>query len=221
MRRLIFARLFAALLAPCCLRSIAFGTVATLLPSVAQAVEPDWASFCERYTNEAVAQATKSKEMKCGYDGPRWDTKREGHFNWCLTKDGVFAEPTTEGLARVVGLKDCAAKKKVSGPPPGQDAVKSFAGVWDTQTSDGASYTLTLDQQGNGLVGAVDPKFDGTLRSTLGAGGKQLSFVLTQPGAGVTSRGNLSLSVDGGSVTGRLTKDTDGVPLVWNGKRRK
>lgn len=104
---------------------------------------------------------------------------------------------------------------------PGAGVAKTLAGIWDTQTGDGVSYTLTLDPQGNGSVGAVDPKLSGTLQGTLGADGKSMSFVLTQAGAGVTSRGNLSLSGSGDTVSGRITKDTDGVGRAWTGTRRK
>ena len=65
------------------------------------------------------------------------------------------------------------------------------------------------------------PEVERTLQGTLGADGKSMSFVLTQAGAGVTSRGNLSLLGSGDTVSGRITKDTDGVGRAWTGTRRK
>jgi len=104
---------------------------------------------------------------------------------------------------------------------PGPVAAKTLTGIWDMQTGDGESYTLILGPQGNGSGGAVDPKLSGTLQGTFGADGKSMSFVLTQPGVGVISRGNLSVSGNGDAVSGRITKDTDGIGRAWTGTRRK
>jgi hypothetical protein len=96
------------------LRWIVCGAVAVLLPSVAQAVDPDFASFCNRYADDAVGQAKKNTEMKCGLEKEnpdRWTSDRQAHFDWCISWDGAYAEPAREGSYRVVGLKDCAAKE--------------------------------------------------------------------------------------------------------------
>jgi hypothetical protein len=82
------------------------------------------------------------------------------------------------------------------------------------------NYTLTLDSQGNGSVGAISPTLDGTVQGTLSGDGKQLAFVMTQPKAGIVSRGQLSRSADGNSFGGQITKDTDGKSLSWTGTRR-
>jgi hypothetical protein len=104
--------------------------------------------------------------------------------------------------------------------PPAPVQPQGFAGIWDSKTGDGVSYTLTLDAQGSGSVGAVDARLDGTLQGGLSTDGKRLSFVMTQPGAGIVSRGQLSLSGDGNSFAGQITKDTDGIPRGWAGSRR-
>ena len=71
--------------------------------------------------------------------------------------------------------------------PPAPVQPQGFAGIWDSKTGDGVSYTLTLDAQGSGSVGAVDARLDGTLQGGLSTDGKRLSFVMTQPGAGIVS----------------------------------
>jgi hypothetical protein len=103
--------------------------------------------------------------------------------------------------------------------PPTPVQPQGFAGIWDTKMGDGTNYTLTLDAQGSGSVGAVDARLDGTLQGALSADGKQLTFVLTQSNAGLVSRGRLSLSGND-SFAGQITKDTDGIPRSWTGTRR-
>jgi len=100
-------------------------------------------------------------------------------------------------------------------------AQAGFAGIWNSITGDGVNYTLTLDAQGSGSVGAVNPKQDGTLQGTLSADGKQLVFVMTQPQVGITSRGQLTLASGGDTFTGNVTKDTEGKPTSFTGTRRK
>jgi hypothetical protein len=100
-------------------------------------------------------------------------------------------------------------------------AAPSFAGTWNSVTGEGVNYTLSLDSQGDGSVGAADPKLDGTMNGTLSADGTSMSFVMTQPSVGITSRGKLKLGDGGNSFDGQLTKDTDGKPLTFKGTRRK
>jgi hypothetical protein len=104
--------------------------------------------------------------------------------------------------------------------PPAPVQPQGFAGIWDSITGEGVNYTLTLDAQGSGSVGAVDARLDGTLQGTLSVDGKQLTFIVTQPKVGIVSRGQLSLSGDGISFAGQITKDTDGIPRSWTGTRR-
>jgi hypothetical protein len=106
--------------------------------------------------------------------------------------------------------KRLAAKWKATG----------FPGIWDSSTGDGVKYTVTLNSGGSGSIGAVNAAQDGTITGTLSGDGKSLAFVMTQPQVGVTSRGQLSLSEDGQTFAGTITKDTDGQSLNWTGKRR-
>jgi hypothetical protein len=99
--------------------------------------------------------------------------------------------------------------------------ARSLAGTWDSVTGDGINYTLILDSQGNGSVGAVDPKLSGTLNGTLSADGRSMSFTLNQPGIATVSRGQLELAGAGNAFEGRLTRDTDGASRSWKGTRRK
>jgi hypothetical protein len=111
---------------------------------------------------------------------------------------------------------------KAPPPPPAPPVqILSFAGIWDSTTGDGMNYTLTLDAQGSGSVGAVDARLDGTLQGGLSTDGKRLSFVMTQPKVGIVSRGELALSGDGDSFGGQITRDTDGVRRSWTGTRRR
>ena len=88
---------------------------------------PEFASFCESYANDAVTEATKNKQMKCGLENEnadRWTLIREAHLNWCLAQDGVYSEPTTERSYRIAGLKDCAEKQEAMKEKLKQDAMK-------------------------------------------------------------------------------------------------
>jgi hypothetical protein len=114
MRKSNFAPGFGSPIALRLMRRVAFAAFALLLPSAAQAVDPEFASFCNRYADDAVQQAKKNTEMKCGLEKEnpdRWTSDRQAHFDWCISWDGAFAEPAREGSYRVVGLKDCAAKE--------------------------------------------------------------------------------------------------------------
>lgn len=131
-------------------RWIACAAVVVLLPSAAQAVDAEFAAFCERYTSDAVAAAAKNKELKCGGDGPRWGSNREDHFNWCISLDGEFSPAAIEGSERLVLLKDCTERieafkakgvlqnnakateiVKTDPPPPPTTTVKLDVQVFD------------------------------------------------------------------------------------------
>jgi hypothetical protein len=136
----------------------------------------------------------------------------------CWLKDAV-PTPVANNCC-VSGLR---SHPKVLGKRLGKASPTSggLPGIWDSVTGDGIGYTLTLDQQGHGLVGATVAKLDGTLDGTLSADGTKLSFIMTQPKVGVTSRGNISLGGGGDSFSGTITRDIDGVPQSWTGTRRK
>ena len=80
-------------------------------PATCLAEAAPFVDFCNRYANDAVAQAKKNLEMKCGLEKvnpTRWTTNRDDHFNWCMSWEGPNSEPASEGSYRVVGLKQCA-----------------------------------------------------------------------------------------------------------------
>ena len=80
-------------------------------PATCLAEAAPFVDFCNRYANDAVAQAKKNLEMKCGLEKvnpTRWTANRDDHFNWCMSWEGANSEPASEGSYRVVGLKQCA-----------------------------------------------------------------------------------------------------------------
>ena len=80
-------------------------------PATCLAEAAPFADFCNRYADDAIAQAKKTLQMKCGLEKvnpARWTTNREDHFNWCMDWDGAYAEPSQEGSYRIAGLKQCA-----------------------------------------------------------------------------------------------------------------
>jgi hypothetical protein len=86
---------------------IALGGVPVLLPSAAVAqADP---VVCVEYAREAVSQVARSQEMQCGFDGPRWDSSFELHYDWCMSLDGEATPRAVEGIERVKGLKECQA----------------------------------------------------------------------------------------------------------------
>ncbi len=51
------------------------------LSSPASAAGP---AFCTQYAATAVAQQGRNRALGCGYRGPRWHSRWQLHFNWCL-----------------------------------------------------------------------------------------------------------------------------------------
>jgi hypothetical protein len=175
--------------------------------------------FCEVYANLTTIQTTSQAVSECGYGGPRWDRDRTTHLKWCLTLNGDRTLPNREIEARRQQLLDCVAEKKAKEQAHSSSA--SLVGMWDSVTSEGINYTLTLDKQGVGSVGAVDPKLDGTIQGAFSADGKKMAFVMVQPNSGVKSRGQIELSTTGNGFDGHIVKDTDGINRAWTGTRRK
>ena len=73
------------------------------IPANCLAEAAPFADFCNGYANDAVAQAKKNLEMKCGLekDNPnRWALTRDDHFNWCMSWEGANSEPASEGSIR-------------------------------------------------------------------------------------------------------------------------
>ena len=175
-----------------------------------------------------------------------WTNQTVGVYTGTISREGRIQgemfdkfHPNIRGSWHSLLKLPCAKRSEMEGKPPGDvskpegpfkskprgevvlaPVAKGFAGIWDTKTGDGVSYTLTLNEQGDGSVGAADPKLSGSLDGTLSAGGNQLTFILVQPAAGITSRGQLTLAAGGDSLTGRITKDSDGKPNSWTGTRR-
>jgi hypothetical protein len=173
-----------------------------------------------------------------------WDNGSVGLYHGTVTPQGrLFGETADKAHPNLKqawhsyqNLK-CPNPNKIEAKPPEVTAPElpvkskprddmvlvapSFAGTWDSVTGDGANYTLSLDSQGDGSVGAVDPKLNGTMNGTLSSDGKSMSFVMTQPSAGITSRGELKLTGGGNAFDGRLTTDADGKPQTFKGTRRK
>ena len=94
------------------------GTAIAAEPSTTtppSSAETEFAAFCERYANDAVAQATKNQQQKCGLEkdnADRWTLNRQAHLDWCMSWNGAYAEPAAEGSYRIAGLNECAAKQE-------------------------------------------------------------------------------------------------------------
>jgi hypothetical protein len=76
---------------------------------------------CRTYAALAVAAAADNVSRKCGYDGPRWDSSADAHFDWCMA---LYARPGANEKDRVAAEKDALAKLPAAlGPETGRRAV--------------------------------------------------------------------------------------------------
>ena len=98
-----------------------------------------------------------------------------------------------------------------------------LAGIWDTVTSSGGHFTLTLNKDGKSVTGSLghaEARFDGTLVGTLNEAGNELAFTFSQPQLGVTGQGTFFL-VAKDSIDGRFTVNQGpGSVFLWTGTRR-
>jgi hypothetical protein len=62
---------------------------------------------CRTYAGLAVAAAADNVRLKCGYDGPRWDSASKAHFDWCMAQ---HARPAADEKDRVAAERDALAK---------------------------------------------------------------------------------------------------------------
>jgi hypothetical protein len=76
---------------------------------------------CRNYAALAVAAAADNVSRKCGYDGPRWDSAADAHFEWCIAQ---YARPGADAKGPVAVQKDALAKMDTSlNPETGGRAV--------------------------------------------------------------------------------------------------
>jgi len=68
---------------------------------IASAADP---AFCSKYASDANKAATQAKQLKCGFEGPRWAKDLGGHTAWCLFVDQSLAQSETDTRAK--DLKD-------------------------------------------------------------------------------------------------------------------
>jgi len=91
----------------------------------AEAPNPDFVSFCNRYADDAVSQVRQATELGCkgwkpqDYAGPRWTPDRAAHLNWCIGNDGAYSKPTQEGGWRIRLLDNCKKHMAAAKPPVG------------------------------------------------------------------------------------------------------
>jgi len=54
-----------------------------------------YCELCQDYGKLAMDQAAENAKLKCGFKGPRWESTREGHVNWCIheTRRGYQGKP--------------------------------------------------------------------------------------------------------------------------------
>jgi hypothetical protein len=89
-------------------------------PPPAKASTSPGNEFCEYYAAQAVGHAGRA--TKCGFSGPRWDTNKKSHFDWCMNQKGQ-SPPWSEHYAREGQLKDCAMKDAAAAPPKGNSSM--------------------------------------------------------------------------------------------------
>lgn len=64
---------------------------------------------CAAYAAAAVAQANNAKSLGCIYEGGRWTTDYDRHFNWCESAGVDIMAVSTEDQLRKQGLQTCSA----------------------------------------------------------------------------------------------------------------
>jgi len=166
MRKSNFAPGFGSPIAVRLMQRVAFAAFVLFLPSAVQAVDPDFASFCNRYASDAVDQATKNQQMKCGFEGPRWTTNREDHFNWCIGQDGVYAPPTIEGESRIAELQKCAAEankpvKKLGKRLPGTSTTSTLPQTTPEHPCNVKKDSVVYDKPDGSEIGELAAKTQG------------------------------------------------------------
>jgi hypothetical protein len=76
---------------------------------------------CRTYAVLAVAAAADNVSRKCGYDGPRWGSAADAHFDWCMAQ---YARPAADEKDRVAAEKDALAKLPTAlNPETGRRAI--------------------------------------------------------------------------------------------------
>jgi hypothetical protein len=76
---------------------------------------------CRTYAALAVAAAADNVSRKCGFEGPRWDSAADAHFDWCMAQ---YARPAADEKDRVAAEKDALAKLPTAlNPETGRRAV--------------------------------------------------------------------------------------------------
>jgi len=132
---------------------------------------------------------------------------------------------------------DVVAKPASPAPPPvavvprlpvdhGQVMAKGFPGVWETQTSAGLRYTLTLTRGSGARITGQFASLDnallnGTLEGTLDDAASKLSFTFAQPKASNAGQGTFFLASKD-AIDGRYTLNSSpGNVTLWTGTRKK
>ena len=99
-------------------------------------------------------------------------------------------------------------------------AAPTFTGLWNA-TAQGSPYTMTLDQNGNGVTGSYigGDGSSGQINGTVSSNELRFSW---QQADGLGGAGKYTLSADGDSFTGSFTlgNNPDVVEGSWNGTRR-
>lgn len=109
-------------------------------------------------------------------------------------------------------------------PRPSRPVNQGFVGVWQTQTSAGLRYTLTLTRNGKRVTGRFvsqdNSLLDGTLEGTLNDADNKFTFTFAQPKSSLTGQGSFYLSAQNG-IDGRYTLNSGpGNVTLWTGTRK-
>lgn len=83
--------------------------ITSLLLALSTSVSANIEKHCERYAGKAVEQQQRNLDQQCNLSGPRWNSDREGQYQWCLTVNPQITN--NENLAREKMLQACLQQK--------------------------------------------------------------------------------------------------------------
>jgi hypothetical protein len=81
------------------------GLGACLASGAVNAADP---VFCGQYTSDAMKSVLLAKHLRCGFQGPRWNSDKGSHMAWCLFVPPNVAQSETD--ARAAKLKLCTCQ---------------------------------------------------------------------------------------------------------------
>ncbi len=65
---------------------------------------------CSEYAKEAIKQQAENLAERCGFEGPRWQSDYDVHYDWCLSGDRYKTYAPAESRARQEELATCRSR---------------------------------------------------------------------------------------------------------------